>query len=70
MREMGSLEFAKFLLKEARIAVSPGVDFGAAGDSHVRFALLENEHRTRQAIRGIRHALNRAREGGLQLAAT
>jgi alanine-synthesizing transaminase len=58
-RDMGSLEFAKFLLGEAKIAVSPGVGFGADGDAHVRFALIENEHRTRQAIRGIRHALNR-----------
>jgi len=59
-RGMGSLEFAKFLLSEAKIAVSPGVGFGADGDGHVRFALIENEHRTRQAIRGIRHALSRA----------
>jgi alanine-synthesizing transaminase len=59
-RGMGSLEFAKFLLAEAKIAVSPGVGFGADGDGHVRFALIENEHRTRQAIRGIRHALSRA----------
>jgi len=58
-RAMGSLEFAKFLLSEAKIAVSPGVGFGADGDGHVRFALIENEHRTRQAIRGIRHALSR-----------
>ena len=56
-REMGSLEFAKFLLAEAKVAVSPGVGFGADGDGFVRFALIENEHRTRQAIRGIRHAL-------------
>jgi alanine-synthesizing transaminase len=59
-REMGSLEFAKFLLAEAKVAVSPGVGFGADGDGHVRFALIENEHRTRQAIRGIRHVLSRA----------
>jgi alanine-synthesizing transaminase len=58
-KEMGSLEFAKFLLAEAKVAVSPGVGFGADGDGHVRFALIENEHRTRQAIRGIRHALGR-----------
>ncbi len=64
-REMGSLEFAKFLLSEAKVAVSPGVGFGADGEGHVRFALIENEHRTRQAIRGIRHALNQA--GGLPL---
>lgn len=56
-RAMGSLEFSKFLLREAKIAVSPGVGFGADGDNFVRFALIENEHRTRQALRGIRHAL-------------
>jgi alanine-synthesizing transaminase len=58
-REMGSLEFAKFLLAEAKVAVSPGIGFGADGDGFVRFALIENEHRTRQAIRGIRQALAR-----------
>ena len=51
---LGSLEFSKQLLKEARVAVSPGVGFGQYGDDHVRFALIENEHRTRQALRGIR----------------
>ena len=51
---MGSLEFAKKLLAEARVAVSPGVGFGEYGDDHVRFALIENEERTRQAIRGIK----------------
>jgi len=56
-RAMGSLEFAKFLLREANVAVSPGVGFGRAGDDHVRFALIENEHRIRQATRGIRKAL-------------
>jgi len=53
-RPMGSLEFAKKLLTEAKVAVSPGVGFGEYGDGFVRFALIENEHRTRQAIRGIR----------------
>ncbi len=53
-REMGSLEFCKKLLKDAKVAVSPGVGFGAHGDDHVRFSLIENEQRTRQAIRGIR----------------
>jgi len=53
-REMGSLEFCKLLLKEAKVAVSPGIGFGEYGDDHVRFGLIENEHRTRQAIRGIR----------------
>jgi alanine-synthesizing transaminase len=56
-REMGSLEFSKFLLSEAKVAVSPGIGFGADGDGFVRFALIENEHRTRQALRGIKHAL-------------
>ncbi len=52
--KMGSLEFAKFLLKEAKVAVSPGIGFGEGGDEFVRFALVENEHRIRQAIKGIR----------------
>ncbi len=53
-RHLGSLEFSKRLLQEAKVAVSPGVGFGNYGDDHVRFSLIENEHRTRQAIRGIR----------------
>ena len=53
-KAMGSLEFAKKVLDEAKVAVSPGVGFGDYGDGHVRFALIENEHRTRQAIRGIK----------------
>jgi alanine-synthesizing transaminase len=54
---MGSLEFAKFLVREARVAVSPGIGFGKEGDGHIRFALVENEQRIRQAIRGVRRAL-------------
>jgi alanine-synthesizing transaminase len=53
-RAMGSLEFAKKLLAEARVAVSPGIGFGDYGDGHVRFALIENEQRIRQAVRGIK----------------
>ena len=53
-RSMGSLEFSKKLLADARIAVAPGTGFGHYGDGHVRFAMIENEARTRQAIRGIR----------------
>ena len=53
-RHLGSLEFSKKLLEEAKVAVSPGIGFGDYGDDHVRFGLIENEHRTRQAIRGIR----------------
>ena len=53
-KSMGSLEFSKKLLIEAKVAVSPGVGFGEYGDDHVRFSLIENEHRTRQALRGIR----------------
>ncbi|WP_298219184.1 alanine transaminase [Halothiobacillus sp.] len=51
---MKSLEFTKHLLAEAKVAVSPGIGFGEYGDDHVRFGLIENEHRTRQAIRGIK----------------
>lgn len=53
-RSMGSLEFSKKLLTEAKVAVAPGTGFGHYGDDHVRFALIENEARTRQALRGIR----------------
>jgi len=56
-REMGSLEFSKLLLTEAKTAVSPGIGFGDYGDGHVRFALIENEERTRQALRGIKQML-------------
>ena len=52
--KMGSIEFTKRLLDEAKIAVSPGVGFGEYGDDHVRIALIENEHRLRQALRGVR----------------
>ncbi len=55
--EMGSVEFSKFLIREAGVAVSPGRGFGEYGDDYVRFALVENEERTRQAIRGIRRVL-------------
>ena len=51
---MGSLDFAKKLLAEAKVAVAPGVGFGHYGDTHVRFAMIENEARTRQAVRGIK----------------
>lgn len=51
---MGSLEFSKKLLSDAKVAVAPGIGFGKNGDTHVRFGLIENEHRTRQALRGIR----------------
>ncbi|MGH8558399.1 MAG: alanine transaminase [Methylococcales bacterium] len=54
-KQMGSLEFSKLLLSEAKVAVSPGIGFGQFGDDHVRFSLIENEHRTRQAVRGIRN---------------
>jgi alanine-synthesizing transaminase len=56
-RAMGSLAFTKKLLADAKVAVSPGIGFGEYGDDHVRFALIENEHRTRQALRGIRDML-------------
>ncbi len=66
LQHMGSLEFATFLLQEGKVAVSPGIGFGEYGDRYVRFALIENEHRTRQAIRGIRHALSVAADRHLR----
>jgi alanine-synthesizing transaminase len=58
-RALGSLEFSKKLLTDARVAVSPGIGFGSYGDEYVRFSLIENEHRTRQAIRSIREMFRR-----------
>ncbi len=58
-QHMGSLEFSKKLLQEAKVAVSPGIGFGSYGDDHVRFSLIENEHRTRQAMRGLRQMLRK-----------
>jgi alanine-synthesizing transaminase len=58
-RAMGSLEFTKKLLSDARVAVSPGIGFGEYGDDHVRFSLIENEHRTRQAVRSIKEMFRR-----------
>ena len=58
-KEMGSLEFAKKLLADAKVAVSPGIGFGEYGDDHVRFALIENEARIRQAVRGIKEMFRR-----------
>jgi alanine-synthesizing transaminase len=57
--EMNSIDFASFLVREANVAVSPGVGFGPGGDGFVRFALIENEQRTQQAVRNIRKALTR-----------
>ena len=59
-RALGSLEFSKLLLTEAKVAVSPGIGFGDYGDGHVRFSLIENEERTRQALRGIRQMFAKA----------
>ena len=59
---MGSLEFTKKLIEKAKVSVSPGIGFGEFGDGHVRFAMIENEARTRQAIRGIKQMF---REDGL-----
>jgi alanine-synthesizing transaminase len=64
-RSMGSLKFSKKLLAEAKVAVSPGIGFGEYGDEYVRFSLIENEHRTRQAIRCIRDMLKRDNAGTL-----
>ncbi len=56
-RKMGSLQFTEFLIKQAEVAVSPGIGFGEYGDEYVRFALIENEMRTKQAIKGIKKIL-------------
>ena len=56
-RDLGSMDFSIKLLNEAKVAVSPGIGFGPSGDNHVRFALVENDHRISQAVRGIRKAL-------------
>jgi alanine-synthesizing transaminase len=61
-----SLDFSKHLLQRARVAVSPGIGFGQHGDDHVRFGLIENEHRTRQAVRGIRDTLRFDAKHGYQ----
>ena len=58
-REMGSLEFSSFLVREAKVATSPGVGFGPTGDGFVRFALIENEQRIGQATLNMRRALTR-----------
>lgn len=57
-RAMGSMEFSKLLLTEGHVAVQPGIGFGACGDEYVRFALIENQHRTRQALRGIKKVIS------------
>jgi alanine-synthesizing transaminase len=58
-RAMGSIEFTKKLLREAKIAVAPGIGFGDYGDDHVRIALIENEARIRQAVRGVKEMFRR-----------
>ena len=57
LKKMGSVEFSKFLLREARVAVSPGVGFGDLGEGYIRFALVENEVRIKQAVKGIGRVL-------------
>ena len=60
-RDMGSLEFSKKMLSDAKVAVSPGIGFGQYGDDYVRFGLIENKHRTRQAVRCIRDMFRKDR---------
>ncbi|AQR70056.1 alanine transaminase [Janthinobacterium sp. LM6] len=67
-RHLGSLEFAKLLLQKAKVSVSPGIGFGEYGDEYVRFALIENEARVRQALRGIKNML-RSGDGKAEAAA-
>ena len=66
-RHLGSLEFSKLLLAEAKVAVSPGLGFGEYGDDHVRFALIENEQRIKQAVRGIRNLFNKNQKTEVEL---
>ena len=66
-RALGSLEFSRKLLTDAKVAVSPGVGFGEHGDDHVRFALIENEQRIRQAVRGIKEMFRK--DGLIRIAA-
>jgi len=65
-RHLGSLEFSKLLMREAKVAVSPGLGFGEYGDDHVRIALVENLHRTRQALRNIKAFMKDAAQHGGQ----
>ena len=58
-RDAGSLAFTKKLLADAKVSVSPGIGFGEFGDGHVRFALIENENRIRQAVRGVKEMFRR-----------
>ena len=58
-RDLGSVEFASMLVKEAKVATSPGIGFGPGGDAHVRFALIENEQRIGQGVRNLRRALTK-----------
>ncbi|HEU4536977.1 MAG TPA: aminotransferase class I/II-fold pyridoxal phosphate-dependent enzyme, partial [Polyangiaceae bacterium] len=57
--EMGSVEFASMLVREAQVALSPGVGFGPGGEGYVRFALIENEQRTQQALRNLKRTLTK-----------
>ncbi|MGC8493247.1 MAG: aminotransferase class I/II-fold pyridoxal phosphate-dependent enzyme [Syntrophobacteraceae bacterium] len=68
-RARGSVNFSKYLIEEAKVAVSPGLGFGEYGDEYVRFALVENEMRTRQAIRGLRKALQKNGNGKMEAGA-
>jgi alanine-synthesizing transaminase len=65
---MGSLEFSKLLLERALVAVSPGIGFGPAGEGYVRFALIENHHRSRQAVRCIKEFLRDQRKAAVPVA--
>jgi alanine-synthesizing transaminase len=58
-REMGSVEFASMLVRDALVAVSPGIGFGPGGEGYVRFALIENEQRTQQALRNLKRSLTK-----------
>ena len=68
-RSLGSVEFSELLLREAAVTTSPGVSFGPGGEGFVRFALVENEHRIRQAVRGVGAFLRARRQPRTQMTA-
>jgi alanine-synthesizing transaminase len=68
-RDLGSLEFSKLLLQEAKVAVSPGLGFGEYGEGHVRIALVENRQRIRQAVRNLKSFFARCAASGVRAVA-
>jgi alanine-synthesizing transaminase len=68
-RHLGSMKFSEMLLEKALVATSPGVGFGASGEGYLRLALVENEHRIKQALRGIRKTMEDEKSNGVAASA-